>query len=57
MKRNVGMKGNVYCWDGSGVPPNVLCGNPDPEPPSVLGSVIGGVLWDEILDPGSNFGS
>ena len=44
----------VYAWDGSGVPPNVLFSNPEPQDVSVTETVIKSVLWGEILDPSSD---
>lgn len=47
-------KRNVYAWDGSGVPPNVIFSNPEPQDTSVIGEVIKGVIWGEILDTSSD---
>lgn len=47
-------KRNVYAWDGSGASPSSVFSNPEPDDCDVLGTVIKGALWEEILDPSSD---
>lgn len=45
------MKERVFKWDGSGVSPSVIFSNETPKDTSVIGEIVKGVLWGEVLDP------